>query len=135
MSSLLVLIGVYRLEIHSVMLAFSTSFVNYCLSNLLSGSPPPPLPLFPKAKYSIYRQCVQCVAGRGWGGVKLCCRPYSARFNTLFLNRFRTYKIVFPSQTKTYEGRRPQTDKHLPQSPFKCQFGIVICLMFLRLEK
>jgi hypothetical protein len=37
MSSLLVLNGVYRLEIQSVMLVISTGFVNYCPSNLLSG--------------------------------------------------------------------------------------------------
>ncbi len=30
-------IRVYRLEIQSVMLVFSTSFVNYCPSNLVSG--------------------------------------------------------------------------------------------------
>ncbi len=29
-----------------------------------------------------------------WGGVELCCRPYFLQeFNTLFLTRFRTYKI------------------------------------------
>jgi hypothetical protein len=28
---------VYRLELQSVMLVFSTAFVNYCPSNLLSG--------------------------------------------------------------------------------------------------
>jgi hypothetical protein len=45
MSSLLVFHKVYRLEIQSVLLVFSThSFVNYCPSTLLSGSPPPPLP-------------------------------------------------------------------------------------------
>jgi hypothetical protein len=43
---------------------FRPCFVNYCPSNLLYGSPPPPLPPFPKSKYSIYRQYV---AGRGWG--------------------------------------------------------------------
>jgi hypothetical protein len=37
MSSLLVFNGVYMLEIQSVMLVFSTGFVNYSTSNLLSG--------------------------------------------------------------------------------------------------
>ncbi len=37
MSSLLVFNRVYKLEIQSVMLAFSTGFVNYCLSYPLSG--------------------------------------------------------------------------------------------------
>ncbi len=41
MSSLLVFNRVYRLEIQSVMLVFSTGFVNHCPSNLLSGLPPP----------------------------------------------------------------------------------------------
>jgi hypothetical protein len=39
-------------------------------------------------------------------------------FNTLCLTRFRIYKIVRPPQTKTKEGKGPQTDKHQPQSPF-----------------
>jgi hypothetical protein len=42
-------------------------------------------------------------------------------FNTLYLTRFRTYKIALSPQTKTEEGRGFQTDKHLPQSPFKGQ--------------
>jgi hypothetical protein len=45
------------------------------------------------------------------------------QFNPLYLARFRTYKIARPPQTKkTYEGRGPQTDKHLPQSLFNGQF-------------
>ncbi len=46
MSSLLVFNIVYRLEIQSVMGDFSTLLVNYCPSNLLAISPPPP----PRAK-------------------------------------------------------------------------------------
>jgi hypothetical protein len=53
-----VFIGVYRLEVQSVMLIFSTSFVNYFR---LTFPPPPP---FQKSKYIIYRHCV---AGRGLG--------------------------------------------------------------------
>ncbi len=33
--------------------------------------------------------------------------------NTLYLTRFRIYKIARPPQTKTWEGRGPQTNKHL----------------------
>jgi hypothetical protein len=33
---------------------------------------------------------------------------------TVYLTRFQTYIITLPHQTKTLEGRRPQTDKHLP---------------------
>jgi hypothetical protein len=57
MLSLLVFNRVYRLEVQPVMWFFRPSFVNYCNSNLLSGSPNP----LPKVKS-------QCVAGRGWGG-------------------------------------------------------------------
>jgi hypothetical protein len=64
---------------------FRPSFVNYCPSNLLSGSHPPPLPL-PVSKYSIYLYTVQRVRGWEWvwGGVGWvlspvgCWRPYSA---------------------------------------------------------
>ncbi len=43
---------------------FRPSFVNYCPSNLLSGSPPPPHPSQRQSTDSrIYRQCVP------WGGV------------------------------------------------------------------
>ncbi len=34
----------------------------------------------------------------------------------MYLTRFRTQKIALPPQTKTLEGRRPQTDKHLPST-------------------
>ncbi len=43
-------------------------------------------------------------------------------FNTLYLTTFKTYKIARPPQTIIQEGRRPQTDKHLPQSPITCKF-------------
>ncbi len=43
-------------------------------------------------------------------------------FNTLYLTRFRTYKIDRPPQTKPRRGERPQTDKYMPQSPFTGKF-------------
>jgi hypothetical protein len=61
-----VLIRVYRLEIQSVMLVFSTytTFVNYCPSNLFYGSPPPsPLP-YVKVQY-IQTVCRWEEVGRG----------------------------------------------------------------------
>ncbi len=101
MSSLLVFNRVCRLEIQSIMLVFSTQLVNFCPSNLLSASPPQPLPPFPKSKYRIYRQRV---AGRGWG-VMSCVGDYILQeFNTLFLTRFRTYKIARPPQIKHRRG-------------------------------
>ncbi len=76
-----VFIGVYRLEIQSAMLVFRPSFVNYSPSNPLSGS--------------------QTVCGwEGMGDVRLCWRPYSIQeFNTLYLTRFRNYKIADPIRT------------------------------------
>jgi hypothetical protein len=66
MSSLPVFNRVYRLEIQSVMLVFSTGFVNFCRYICLSGSPPPPLPSphLPKVKDSM------CL---GEGGEVLSC--------------------------------------------------------------
>jgi hypothetical protein len=56
-----VFIRVYRLEIQSVMLVFSTQLFE--LLPLVQLYPPPPPP-FLVSKYGIYRQCV---AWRGWG--------------------------------------------------------------------
>jgi hypothetical protein len=66
MSSLLVFNRVYRLEIQSVIWVFSTGFVNYCPSNLLSGylSRLPPLPFV--NKYTIYTY-TGCKVGGVWG--------------------------------------------------------------------
>jgi len=48
--------------------------------------------------------CDSCVTvgGRwGWGDVELCCVDHILQeFYTLFLTRFRIYKIATPSQTK-----------------------------------
>jgi hypothetical protein len=65
--------------------------------------PPPPLPHFPKVNL----QHIQCVAvwGGGWGGVELCCRPYSAGFNTLFQARFRPTKLL-PHLKQKHQKRR-----------------------------
>ncbi len=63
-----VFIRIYRLEIQSVMLVFSTQlFVNCCPSPLLSGSTlPPPLPLFYVHKYNVFTYIV-CKGGGGYG--------------------------------------------------------------------
>ncbi len=70
MPSLLVFYRVYRLEIQSVMLVFSTGFVNYCPSTLtlLSGycSPPPPSPLPCVKKFTVFTYTV-CNGGGGGG--------------------------------------------------------------------
>jgi hypothetical protein len=53
---------VYRLEIQSVMLVFSTPLVNYRPSNLLPGSPPPPSS--PSLGENV-QGYIQCVTGGG----------------------------------------------------------------------
>jgi hypothetical protein len=84
------------------MLVFSTHLVNYCPSSLLSGSPPP----LPCVKV----QFIQTVCG--WEGVMSPVGDHILlEFNTLYLTRFRTYKIARP----TKQGKGHQTDKHLPQ--------------------
>jgi hypothetical protein len=50
--------------------------------------------------YSICRQCVT-VGGGGAGGILNCTVDHILQeFYTLFLTRFRTYKIATPPQTK-----------------------------------
>ncbi len=60
------------------------SFVNYCLTSLVH------LPPFPKSKY-VYTGSKWLFGGRGLS----CVGDHSLQeFNTLFLTRFRTYKIA-----------------------------------------
>ncbi len=63
----------------------------YLLSDLLP--PPPPFPM-----YSIYRQSV--TVGGWWGVLKCTVDHILQEFYTLFLTRFRTYKITSPPLTK-----------------------------------
>jgi hypothetical protein len=114
-----VFIRVYKQEIQSVMLVFSTQLCELLSPNLLSGSTLPPP--FPVSKYSIYRYR-QCVTGRGVGVLSPVGDNIPQEFNTLYLARFRTYKIARPPQTKILEGRGAQTDKHQPQSPVTGKF-------------
>jgi hypothetical protein len=88
MSSLLVFNIVYRLKILSV-IPFRPSFVNYCPSNLLSGSPPPPLPPS-KSQSTVYTDSVWL----GGDGVSSVGDHILQELNNLFLTRFRTYKIA-----------------------------------------
>ncbi len=76
---------------------FRPSFVNYCPSNLLSGSPPHPSP--PSQSQSTeHTESVWLKGGRE-GGVELCRRPYSAGAHSL-LTRFRTYKLLYHPEQK-----------------------------------
>jgi hypothetical protein len=52
------------------------------------------------------------MAGRGWVVVSPLEDHILQEFNTLYLTSFRTYKIARPPQTKTSEGRGPQTEKN-----------------------
>ncbi len=95
MSSLLVFNKVYRL---SVML-FSTPLVKCCPSTFSLTSPSP----LPKVKVQNIQRITDSVWLRGWGGGVLRCvvDHILQEFNTLFLTRFRTFKIATPPQTKT----------------------------------
>jgi hypothetical protein len=61
---------VYRLEIQSVMLVFSTQPCELLPLSLLTGSTPPPTPLSCVNKYVVYTYCVQCVRGGGFLGLR-----------------------------------------------------------------
>jgi hypothetical protein len=65
----------------------------YCCPSTFSLTPP-----LPKVniQYHIYRQCVAV----GEGVLKCVVDHILQKFNTLFLTRFRTYKIAAPPQTK-----------------------------------
>ncbi len=85
MSSFLLLNRVYRLEIQSVMLVFSTPLVYSCPSTYSLTSPPPS------------SQSKQTVKWEGGEGLReLSC----VVDHILFLTRFRTHKIATPLQTK-----------------------------------
>ncbi len=89
--------------------------MNYFPSNLLSGSPPPP----PSLRQSeVYTVSVWFGMAGGRGVLSSVGDHILQGFNTLYL----TNKIARPPQTKTFEGRGPQLDKHLPQSPFTGKF-------------
>jgi hypothetical protein len=73
----------------------------YCPSNLLSGSPSPP----PKVKVHtvVYTYSV-LLGGGGAGMLSFVGDHILQEFNTLFLTRFRTYKIATPLQQKPRRG-------------------------------
>jgi hypothetical protein len=81
------------------MLVFSTQLCELLPlpSNLLFGSTLPPPYVKVHVQYCIYRQCV---AGRRWGVLSPVGDHILQVFNTLYLPRFRTYKIAIPPQTK-----------------------------------
>ncbi len=99
MSSLLVFNRVYRPEIQSVMLVFSTQLA--LLTPKVHLPPPPPLP-FPKSKYIKYRQCS---AGRGFGGCWVVLETIFCRSLTLCIwPDTEPTKIALPPQKKPRRG-------------------------------
>ncbi len=75
-----------------------TVLVYCCPYTVPSLWPPPP---YPPSQCTVYTDSVWLVGGLGGGGgVELYCGPYLQEFYTLFLTRFKTYKIALPPQTK-----------------------------------
>jgi hypothetical protein len=84
----------YRLEIHSLMVGI------FDPAGELLPSKTKELHLCTVALYVQYIQTV-CGCGGGGGGVLNCAVDHILQeFYTLFLTRFRTYKIASPPQTK-----------------------------------
>ncbi len=50
------------------------------------------------------------------------CGEHLQELYTVYLTRFRSYKIALPTQTK--EERGPPADKHLPPNPLTGQLGL-----------
>ncbi len=73
---------------------FRPSFVNCCLSNLLSSSPPPPS----LCQSTVYSDSVWLGGGGGWWVLleSIFCRSL-----TIYLTTFKTYKIARTPQTKS----------------------------------
>jgi hypothetical protein len=82
---------VYRLEIQSVILVFSTSLVNRC-----------PSTIFPLPKVNVYTDSVWLWGG-GVGDVKLCCRPNSAGVYHSVSDKIQNLQIATPPQQITSE--------------------------------
>ncbi len=64
--------------------------------------------------------CIYTVWNRGGGRIGLCGEHLQELY-TVYLTRFRTYKIALPSQTKTYKKGGGLRQINLPPSPFTGQ--------------
>ncbi len=96
------------------MLVFSTPLVSCYLSTFsLTSHTPPPLP-------KVNVQYIQTVCGGGGGGVLSCVVEHILQeFNTLFLTRFRTYKIA------TLPKKKRPVWRHLGIGVFKIPSSMV----------
>jgi hypothetical protein len=72
-----------------------TILVYCCPSTFSLNSTSPPLP-----KQNVQYIQTVCGCGGGWGVSSCVVDHILQEFYTLFLNRFRTYKIASPSQTR-----------------------------------
>ncbi len=117
--SLLVFNKVYRLEIQSVMLVFSTQLCELLPLYLLSGSPSPPIPPS-QSQHTVYTDSVWLRGGRGcWVVLEIMfCRSLTL----CFWPDSEPKKLLHHPKQKPRRGGGPQTDKHLKQSPFTGQF-------------
>ncbi len=77
----------------------------------------PPFPVWVSTGARIHTVC-----NRWGGGDQVVWRAYPGVIHLGYLARFWTYKIALPPQTKTWEGKGPQTDKHLPPITYTGQF-------------
>jgi hypothetical protein len=82
---------------------FRPSFVNYCPSNLLSGSPPSFTPSS-LCQSTVYTDSMW-LGGGGWGALSCVGDHILQEFNTLYLTRFRTCKIALPPKQNPRRGR------------------------------
>ena len=88
----------YRLEIHSLIVGIFDPACELLPLYLLYDLPPSPPS---QTKCTVYKDSVCVVGGGGGEGVLNCTVDHILQeFYTLFLTRFRTYKIASPPQTK-----------------------------------
>ncbi len=139
-----------RLVIQSVMLVFQPSCVNCYTSNPLSGSnlsPPPPFPVWINILWRYFNTFKE-LSNRfqGINSASLCClaSQYDNPIHVLFLQELHGPHIMFKNSSTEYTysvckggGVKgfcsgPQTDKHLPKSPFTGQFFYLttFCISF-----
>jgi hypothetical protein len=79
----------------------------------LTGSPTP-LPCVNKYVYYVF---IQCVTGGGGEGIGLCGEHIQELYTVLF-DQIPNLPIVFTTPNKNIGVEGPQTDKHMPPSPF-----------------
>jgi hypothetical protein len=109
-----------------------TEFIDWIQSLMLvfSAQPCELLPLKPSLWFtsstppSLPKVKVQIVCGwEGVGVLSYVGDHILQKFNTLFLTRFRNYKIALPSQDKNRGGKGFQTDNTCRKVPLQVNFS------------